>query len=110
MRKLVFPILLLTGSFCFSDTLTMRDGTQHYGTVQSTTAQYVTLKEGRKVRQYSRPDIQSIQFDNSNNSSYAPPSLSPSEARNNVGRSGISSAATVPQTKGSSILRKWHRI
>jgi hypothetical protein len=98
MRKLVIPILLLTGSLCFSDTVIMTDGSQHYGVVQSTSRQYVTLKEGNNIHRYQRTDVRSIEFDNStnsNNSSYAPP-LSPSSARQNIGRNGMNSEATIP--------------
>src|SRR4051794_25505473 len=92
MRKLVFPILLLSGTLCFSDTLITKDGTQHNGTLQSATAQSVMFKEGTRVHRYLRSNIQSIEFDgntaNANSTSsntYGNPALSPSSARHASG-------------------------
>jgi hypothetical protein len=90
MRKLVIPILLLSGSLCFSDTLITKDGTRHDGTLQSATARSVTFKEGVKVHRYLRSDIRSIEFDGATASNYAPPDLSPSGARH-VNSNGMTS-------------------
>jgi hypothetical protein len=62
MRKTLISLLLISGTFCFADTLTTRDGAQHQGTVQSATSTYVLFKEGTKVNRYSRTNIQSIEF------------------------------------------------
>jgi hypothetical protein len=62
MRKTLISLLLISGTFCFADTLTTRDGTQHQGTMQSATSTYVLFKEGTKVNRYSRSKIKSIEF------------------------------------------------
>lgn len=106
MRKLFIPFLLLAATFSFSDTLTLKDGTQHVGKLQSATAQSITFKEGTKFTRYSRSRIQSIEFDNSatsaantssnSHSDYAPPALSSSSARSARGTTGTHSSVTLP--------------
>ena len=97
MRKLVFPILLLSGTLCFSDTLITKDGTQHNGTLQSATAQSVTFKEGTKIHRYSRSNIRSIEFDGyTTSNTYGSPAPSPSSARHVSGTTGTRSSVTLP--------------
>jgi hypothetical protein len=67
MRKTIVPFLLLFSTFCFSDTLVTKDGTQHQGTVQSVTASSVSFRENGRVRRYVRTDVQAIEFGNTNN-------------------------------------------
>src|SRR5512140_676228 len=62
MRKTLIPLLLVFSSFCFSDTLVLKDGTEHQGTLQSATTRSVTFKEGTQIRRYMRSDIQAIEF------------------------------------------------
>ena len=104
MRKLAIPFLLLSASFCFSDTLTMKDGTQHTGTLQSATAQSVTFKEGSKINHYRRSQIESIEFNTSTSSAYtnshsgsdyAPPA-STSSARHAASTSSARRSVTLP--------------
>lgn len=102
MRKLAIPFLLLSASFCFSDTLTMKDGAQHNGTLQSATAQSVTFKEGSRIHHYRRSQIQSIEFGTntssaaSTHSEYGSPALSPSSARHARGTTSARNSVTLP--------------
>jgi len=61
MRNAVV-LLLLCGSLCFGDTLVMRDGARHDGVLESTTAHYITFKEGTRVHRYLRSKIQTIEL------------------------------------------------
>jgi hypothetical protein len=61
MRKLLI-LFLVCGTSCFADTLTTRDGSQHEGTVESATSDYVLFKEETGVNRYWRANIQSIAF------------------------------------------------
>ena len=45
-----------------SDTVTMKDGTNHVGRLVSATSTTITFKEGRKIHRYRRADVQSIEF------------------------------------------------
>lgn len=65
MRKLTL-ILLLCSSLAWSDTLIMRDGTRHQGTLETTTEQYVTFNENGMRHRYARSEVRSIDFDNDN--------------------------------------------
>ena len=103
MRKLVIPFVLMSASSCFSDTLVLKDGTTHTGTLQSATAQSVMFKEGTRVTRYLRSHIQAIEFDGSaastsSNSApdYAPPALSPPSARHARGTTSARSSVTLP--------------
>jgi hypothetical protein len=101
MRKLVISFLLLSASYCFSDTLTMNDGIQHTGTFESATAQYVAFKEGSKIHHYRRSSIQSIEFNTStrsavNTNSEHSPALSPSNARYARGTTTARNSVTLP--------------
>jgi len=105
MRQLAIPFLLLSASLCFSDTLTMKDGTQHTGTLQSATAQSITFKEGSKINHYRRSQIESIEFSTSTSSTantssnttsdYAPP-VSTSSARHASSTSTARRSVTLP--------------
>ena len=65
MRKLTL-IFLLCSSLAWGDTLIMRDGTRHQGTLETTTEQYVTFNENGMRHRYSRSDVRSIEFNNDN--------------------------------------------
>src|SRR5437899_10910080 len=96
MLRLVIPILFLSGSLCFSDTLITKDVTRHSGTLQSATANSVTFKEGVQIRHYRRSDIRSIEFDDATVSDYAPPTSSPSSARHVNDDHKTGSSVTLP--------------
>jgi hypothetical protein len=104
MRKLVIPILLLSGSLCFSDTLITKDGTRHSGTLQGATARSVTFKEGVTVHRYLRSDIQSIEFEGGAASNHAPQPLSPSGARYATAANGTRSTVTLPAGTEISVM------
>lgn len=103
MRKFVFTVFLLTGSLCFSDTLILKDGSQRHGTVESTTAQSVTFREGTQVNSYPRSDIQSIKFDNATTSDYAPPDLASSAAQQ-TSESASTNGVTLPAGTQISVI------
>ena len=71
MRKLTL-ILLLCSSVAWGDTLTLKDGTQHQGTLESTNGQYVVFQENGMTHRYDRSNVRTIEFNNQNayNSSY----------------------------------------
>ena len=56
-------LLVSTAIFANADTITMRDGATHTGTIVSTTAHSVTFREKGVVHRYLKSDIQSISFD-----------------------------------------------
>jgi len=64
MRK--FQSLVLVLSFCgvaiAADTLTLKDGTAHTGTVISVTSRTVTFKEAGTLHKYPRSSVESLQF------------------------------------------------
>jgi len=64
MRKFLSLVLVL--SFCgvaiAADTLTLKDGTAHTGTVISVTSRTVTFKEAGTLHKYPRSSVESLQF------------------------------------------------
>src|SRR5581483_10068685 len=55
----------------FADTLVMKDGTTHDGTVVATTATHVSFREAGTLHHYSRSEVQSIEFGSSSDTSNA---------------------------------------
>src|SRR5579864_8927986 len=55
-------VLLFSTALCATDTLTMKDGTQHTGTLVSMGATTVTFREGKTLHHYRRSDVQSLQL------------------------------------------------
>ncbi len=82
MRKLIL-VLFLCASVAWGDTLIMRDGSRHQGTLETTTEQYVTFSENGMRHRYSRSDVRSIEFDNEN-ASYGQNGQYQDNSRNNA--------------------------
>lgn len=55
-------ILVVIVGFCVADTLTMKDGSTHVGTLLSASATTISFKEGGRVHRYSRSNVDSLQF------------------------------------------------
>lgn len=55
-------VLLLCGALFATDTLTMKDGTQHSGTLISATSNTITFREAGKLHHYSRSQVQSMEL------------------------------------------------
>jgi outer membrane lipoprotein SlyB len=102
MKKSLIALLVLSASLCFGDTIVLRDGTRHDGTLQSATSRSVTFKEGHKINRYLRSNIQSIEFGTSTSATYSNPynsSNNPSlSSRENYDRrvNGIGNTANIP--------------
>ena len=64
LRKFfVFCLLLVfCGAAIAADTLTLKDGTTHNGTVVSVTARTVSFMEGGTIHRYPRSQVESLQF------------------------------------------------
>ncbi len=62
MRKTVIPFLFLFSAMCFADTVVLKDGSEHNGTVTTVTASSVSIKENGRIRRYTRSNVQSIEF------------------------------------------------
>lgn len=45
-----------------ADTLVMRDGARHAGTLEGATSHYITFKEGTRVHRYLRSNVQNIEL------------------------------------------------
>ena len=61
MRKTAV-LLLVCSSFCFGDSLLMKDGTRHDGVLEGATAHYLTFKQGTRVHRYPRSSVQTIEL------------------------------------------------
>jgi len=58
-----FALLITVPAVTFaSDTLRMKDGTEHVGTFVSASATTIAFKEGRTVHHYKRTSVQSVEF------------------------------------------------
>lgn len=69
-RKLCILMVIVFSTVAIaSDTLVMRDGTTHSGTLVSATATTITFREGKTLHRYSRSKVQSLQFGDSTASS-----------------------------------------
>jgi hypothetical protein len=55
-------LALSLSSFAVADTLTLKDGTKHSGTLVGATSKSITFREGTKVHRYSKSNIESIDF------------------------------------------------
>jgi hypothetical protein len=64
-------VLLLCGALLASDTLVMKDGTQHTGTLVSATSTTFTFREAGKLHHYPRSQVQSIEVGTSETASSA---------------------------------------
>jgi hypothetical protein len=58
----LFLVLILCGAAVAADTLTLKDGTAHTGTVISITSRTVTFKEAGTLHHYPRSSVESLQF------------------------------------------------
>ena len=67
-------LLVLAASWCFGDTLVLKDGTTHNGTLVSATSTRIAFRENGILRHYERSQIESMQLTNENNSNdnYSP--------------------------------------
>ncbi|HZQ69217.1 MAG TPA: hypothetical protein VFA68_11915 [Terriglobales bacterium] len=72
--------VILAASLAAGDTITMKDGTTHTGTIVSGTAHSISFREKSGVHRYSKANIQSISFD-----SDVVPATSASSARLGAG-------------------------
>jgi hypothetical protein len=77
MRKphfLLIAIVLcgLCGTAIAADTLTLKDGTAHNGTVVSVTSRTVTFKEAGTLHRYPRSQVESLQFGGTGATTSAP--------------------------------------
>ncbi len=103
MKKSLIALLLVASSLCFGDTIVLKDGTRHDGTLTSVTTRSVTFREGHKINHYLRSNIQSIEFGAAStaasNGEYANPYNDRSNhalsARENGTRAGVIGANTV---------------
>src|SRR5262249_25837772 len=78
MTRIGFIVLAASIPLFASDTITLRDGSQRYGTFVSASDRTMTFEENGMRRQYDLSQVQSIQFDpsiayrnNARSSSYA---------------------------------------
>jgi hypothetical protein len=55
-------VLIFCGAAIAADTLTLKDGTTHNGTVVSVTARTVSFKESGTIHRYPRSQVESLQF------------------------------------------------
>lgn len=62
-RMLGIAILVSAVSFATADTITMKDGATHVGTIVSTTSHSVSFREKGVAHRYLKSNIQSISFD-----------------------------------------------
>ena len=64
LRKffLLCVVLAVCGAAIAADTVTLKDGTTHNGTVVSVTARTVSFKEGGTIHHYPRSQVESLQF------------------------------------------------
>ena len=69
-RAVVAIVSALLVTIAWGDTITMRDGTTHTGTLVSATSQAVNFRENGDIRRFLISEIQSIEFDNAGNASY----------------------------------------
>lgn len=72
MRKTLIAFLVASCSLCFGDTLVLKNGSRHEGTLQTATSRTVTFKEGTKIHRYLRSDIEFIEFGESTSASTSP--------------------------------------
>lgn len=62
MRKSVIPFLFLFSALCFADTVVLKDGSEHNGTVTTVTASSVSMRENGRMVRYTRSNVQAIEF------------------------------------------------
>jgi hypothetical protein len=64
LRRLycLFLMMILCGTVLAADTLTLKDGKTHTGTVVSVTSRTVTFQEGGTLHHYPRSQVESLQF------------------------------------------------
>lgn len=58
-------LVLLCSSLCLADTLVMRDGTRHSGTLDSVSENYITLYQGGTLHRYRRSQVERIDLNSS---------------------------------------------
>src|SRR5438132_3725867 len=63
MSKLGLFLLAVSVPLAASDVITLRDGSQHYGTFISGSDRTIMFDENGARRQYDRSQIQTLQFD-----------------------------------------------
>jgi hypothetical protein len=59
---LVTCVLLLCGALLATDTITMKDGTQHTGTLVSASSTTITFREAGRLHHYPRSQVQSMEL------------------------------------------------
>jgi hypothetical protein len=69
MRVVVGMLSALLATMAWADTITMRDGTTHTGTLVSATSQAINFRENGDIRRYLISEIQAIEFDSAGNAS-----------------------------------------
>jgi hypothetical protein len=62
VSRCFLAVLLCCAAALATDTLTMKDGTQHSGTFVGATARTITFREGRTLHHYPRTSVQSLEF------------------------------------------------
>jgi hypothetical protein len=58
----IFCVLLLCGALLATDTLILKDGTQHTGTLVSATSTTITFREAGRLHHYPRSQVQSMEM------------------------------------------------
>jgi hypothetical protein len=92
----VISALLLT-TFAAAETITLKDGSQHSGTITAATTKSVTLREGTRVHRYLKSNIQSIDFNSDAAASTSNDALQTRGNRANSARLGAGTReATLP--------------
>jgi hypothetical protein len=83
-------LLLLCGSLAFADTLVMRDGSRHQGTLDSVSESFVTLDEGGgSLHRYRRSEVERIELTAlPRSASMPPPATSPVPQNRNYSDQG----------------------
>jgi hypothetical protein len=88
----IFLAVLMTFTIAWADTITLKDGTQHNGTLISATSTTVSFREGSAIRRYPRSNVELIEFNSE-------PALSSREAAGGAARSSLGAgtrSATLP--------------
>lgn len=77
-------VFLLCAALSATDTLTMKDGTQHTGTLVSATSTSITFRERKTLHHYPKSSVQSLEMDTGADNSPALSSKQPAGSANNV--------------------------
>jgi hypothetical protein len=63
--RLLIGAVVFCGSFCPADTLILKDGGRHSGTLVSVTSRNISFREGTAVHRYPRSTVQAIELGSS---------------------------------------------